>query len=859
MKANNGKQGREGGRERGRFGHFSTHRLEVVWIGSGFRDLTSSAEAVRYLIEDRNITLLLGMRGSRNVEVQGEVALELNATMVTGSALVSSVFQDPPSVFGLQPSSNTRFRPTFELLNNSSSWASRPTMTTATRPRTVAYWYSGTDWRQGVCEQVPDLADEFNFTVLAGIYEENMTSLVEQLIALDADAIIGCGDCEDFLLECEIQGLAPMLHSFAGCFLDELGEEARFATAAVTWLSSVATKETFLEDMTALEFYDEFIDLFDAVPTHVAAGEWGALSVLVQAIEAANSTEAEAVAEVLRDIHVDTLFGEVAFDENGMASRSYFIAQRPFTGNALHFVAPPDDPGVVKAIFPAPTFLERECYSDAVSLYGESGGVCSLCAIGDISVLTGQLDEYGSVSRTCQGCDIGRYSTSSQSDTGAENFCKDCETGRYMNVTGVSACLYCATGTFADETASTTCRACAPGSSTATLGTVICNNCSVGTYQKVSGQTSCVSCNAGFFVPSLGQTACQACEPGFANDQEEANLCYSCSSGMYSSLFNQTSCSGCDFDTYYNGTGATACTACGGDLETALTFSTMEEDCRCPGGKYSLKDTTCIPCPSGMQCEAGSEPSVEAGYWAEVVNSDNSIYYSVYRCRDVTECLEGVVGENCARGREGLSCAVCKPDMTSSTNSGECLECSGQIVQTVAVFVLGTLLVAALGLGMVVIDVSDTNRDLLTLLICAGQFVVLLQSLTVLERITVVWPEVVGDLLQFVATVFSPDSWGVACILTSTPHTLLFGKLLMFPAFVALLFMITFFHSRLTKVPLCMDNFANSSGMVFSMFYLVLAVVSLEPFVCRSNPNGTRFWAVFPVSVSPLDVTIFDM
>ena len=117
--------------------------------------------------------------------------------------------------------------------------------------------------------------------------------------------------------------------------------------------------------------------------------------------------------------------------------------------------------------------------------------------------------------RTCQGCDIGRYATSSQSDTRAVYFCNDCETGRYMNVTGVSACLYCPTGTIADETASTTCRACAPGSSIATLGTVICNKCSVGSYQKVSGQTSCVSCNAGFFVPSIGQTAFQACEPGF--------------------------------------------------------------------------------------------------------------------------------------------------------------------------------------------------------------------------------------------------------------------------------------------------------------------------------------------------------
>ena len=87
----------------------------------------------------------------------------------------------------------------------------------------------------------------------------------------------------------------------------------------------------------------------------------------------------------------------------------------------------------------------------------------------------GQLDEYGSVSGTCQGCDIGRYATSSESDTGAVYFCNDCETGRYMDVTGVSACLYCASGTFADETASTTSTACASGSSTVTLGTVIWN------------------------------------------------------------------------------------------------------------------------------------------------------------------------------------------------------------------------------------------------------------------------------------------------------------------------------------------------------------------------------------------------
>ena len=42
------------------------------------------------------------------------------------------------------------------------------------------------------------------------------------------------------------------------------------------------------------------------------------------------------------------------------------------------------------------------------------------------------------VRRTCHGCDIGRYATASQSDTGAVYFCDDCETGRYMDVAGVS-------------------------------------------------------------------------------------------------------------------------------------------------------------------------------------------------------------------------------------------------------------------------------------------------------------------------------------------------------------------------------------------------------------------------------------
>ena len=123
------------------------------------------------------------------------------------------------------------------------------------------------------------------------------------------------------------------MYRILGLFSGHTGEEARFATAAVAWLSSITTKEALLENTTTLEFYDEFIDLFDAAPTDVAAGEWGSLSlsVLVQTIETANSTEPKTVAEVLRDIHVDTLFGEVAFDEN---SKQSFPLQTGWKENA---------------------------------------------------------------------------------------------------------------------------------------------------------------------------------------------------------------------------------------------------------------------------------------------------------------------------------------------------------------------------------------------------------------------------------------------------------------------------------------------------------------------------------------------
>ena len=95
------------------------------------------------------------------------------------------------------------------------------------------------------------------------------------------------------------------------------------------------------------------------------------------------------------------------------------------------------------------------------------------------------------------------------------------------------------------------------------------------------------------------------------------------------------------------------------------------------------------------------------------------------------------------------------------------------------------------------------------LLVSASRFVALLQSLTLLEMLDVDWRPVVG-------------------------------KLVLLPALVALLFIVAFVYSSLVKAPLHVNTAVSSIGKLFTMFYLVLALICLEPFVCWSLPPILR-------------------
>ena len=60
------------------------------------------------------------------------------------------------------------------------------------------------------------------------------------------------------------------------------------------------------------------------------------------------------------------------------------------------------------------------------------------------------------------------------------------------------------------------------------------------------------------------------------------------------------------------------------------------------------------------------------------------------------------------------------------------------------------------------------------------------------------------------------------------------GKLVLLPALLALLFIVAFGYSNLAKAPLQVNTAVSSIGRLFTMFYLVLSLISWEPFVCCS-------------------------
>ena len=270
-----------------------------------------------------------------------------------------------------------------------------------------------------------------------------------------------------------------------------------------------------------------------------------------------------------------------------------------------------------KATACAPCPAGSYCRDNQVILclsgYQCSNGIQSSCSAGTYS-LEG--------SSFCTTCDAGTYADVNHTS------CIDCEKGNYC-LAGIKK--PCSEGTFA-ESKQVYCSLCPSGSecfdnvvTPCTPGYYCINGkrsaCSLGTY-SLGGNASCTVCNAGSYTSEEGATSCESCtdghicENGVLKDCLPGSYCTKggakdCPPGSYSDGGLVTSCSRCKQGSYNPSTGAKSksdCILCPINMITRSTGSSVDTDCGCDFGYYTIYDgsnsPTCTECKDDLICDS---------------------------------------------------------------------------------------------------------------------------------------------------------------------------------------------------------------------------------------------------------------
>ena len=268
------------------------------------------------------------------------------------------------------------------------------------------------------------------------------------------------------------------------------------------------------------------------------------------------------------------------------------------------------------------------------SSYGTSA--CTLCPehktspVGSDSGLDCFCDDgyegKPGTSDTCTACPLGKYFHSSLYTDYQESSCRDCTSGKYAGMQGMSACMDCPANMDARDTHRSYCE-CVEGAEKQSSS---CELCPVGSYKSLFGNSPCISCNDDvkdhLTTVTVGSASAEdcLCEAGYEGDIY--NGCWSCFPGTYSSILGG-SCGACPLENQWSWTAATEC-ACNAGYEL------WNGQCvGCIAGKYkdTIADSTCLQCgqfqttfvSGGGPATSREQCGCLAGYTSELDSPDS--------------------------------------------------------------------------------------------------------------------------------------------------------------------------------------------------------------------------------------------
>eukprot|EP00574_Skeletonema_japonicum_P006819 CAMPEP_0201718370 /NCGR_PEP_ID=MMETSP0593-20130828/3891_1 /ASSEMBLY_ACC=CAM_ASM_000672 /TAXON_ID=267983 /ORGANISM="Skeletonema japonicum, Strain CCMP2506" /LENGTH=894 /DNA_ID=CAMNT_0048208651 /DNA_START=50 /DNA_END=2734 /DNA_ORIENTATION=- len=298
--------------------------------------------------------------------------------LVAGGAASTSVFAGNPTIFGTFPPSKLYLAQAIEALARAGA-------------KSAASVFESASFTKGVCAAMPELADMYNLTLQAEIEVISSPTTAEldpvarnlSMVENDPDIVVACvydQGCAEWVASLRNSGWSPRAQVFTVCigmdkFTDAVGTDAMYMMGVSPWDPSLDMQDEVV-GWSAMEFSELFFDTTQRTSTYHAASAAASVGALVQAIERANSFDAEAVSNVLASQEFSTLYGLLSFDANGQSQAPSLHLQ--YDKDLEVQTVYPIEFRSAELVYPMPTWDARDCnmLSNCITLTGGEAGVC---------------------------------------------------------------------------------------------------------------------------------------------------------------------------------------------------------------------------------------------------------------------------------------------------------------------------------------------------------------------------------------------------------------------------------------------------------------------------------------------------
>jgi branched-chain amino acid transport system substrate-binding protein len=229
-------------------------------------------------------------------------------------------------VFGTLPAASNYFGSTIEAMTRLNP-----------RPQTVALLYADDSFDVSVAKGTRELLKKAGLkAVIDERYSTNASDfsvLLSRIKSEKADAVLVAGhetEVLNFIRQAKSLNASPKLYSFtvgvpSADFRQALGRDANGASGMTAWLPSAALKDQWFGD--AEQFARAWKTRFGYEPDYHAASGVATVEALVNAIQAAGSTDPQKVRDALAKLRFDSLYGPVAFDDKGQIDLPQIMVQ----------------------------------------------------------------------------------------------------------------------------------------------------------------------------------------------------------------------------------------------------------------------------------------------------------------------------------------------------------------------------------------------------------------------------------------------------------------------------------------------------------------------------------------------------